>query len=74
MFNPKLIFKYTHVGASNVFWRVGQTNSDLVGLIKILVNLPKILGGQDPLFGQANQKMMKIEATKFSVNAALKKM
>ena len=40
---------------------VGKLNSDLVGLVKILV-------GWTLIFGQSNQKMMRIESTKFLVS------
>ena len=48
--------------ASNLLWRLGQPNSDLVGLITNLVRLTLI-------FGLTNQKMMRVEATKFLVSA-----
>ena len=50
------------LGASNFLWGLGQPNSDLVGLTKMLV-------WRTLIFDQANQKMMRIEATKFLVSA-----
>ena len=55
---------YTHrnfVSASNLLWGLGQPNSDLVRLTKILVELTLI-------FGYTNQKMMRVKATKFLVS------
>ena len=55
---------YTHrnfVGALNLLWGLGQPNSDLVELTKILVGLTLI-------FGYTNQKVMRVEETKFLVS------
>ena len=50
--------------ASNLLWGLGQPSSDLVGLTKILV-------GRTRIFGQANQKIMRLKETKF-LDSAIK--
>ena len=49
-------------GSSNLLWGLGQQNSYLVGLTKIFCS------DWPSLLVSSNQKMMRVEATKFLVN------